>query len=74
MNSNERITYLFSVVNSNGKEKQVISLIINSILKKNQNTHTVFDFEGSMIDGVADFYKSFGAEKEVYSCLLKKQI
>lgn len=74
LKSNNRITYLFSVANSLGKEKQVISLIINSIYKKYHNTNTIFDFEGSMIEGIADFYKSFGAGKEVYWKLLKKNI
>lgn len=67
LKSKNRITYLFSVANSIGKEKQVISLIINSIFKKYQNTNTVFDFEGSMIKGVADFYKSFGGRIENYN-------
>ena len=29
----------------------------------------LFDFEGSMIDGVASFYKSFGASEERYPVL-----
>jgi hypothetical protein len=32
----------------------------------NQNSTKIFDFEGSMIKGVAGFYRSFGVKFENY--------
>ena len=62
-----RIYYLFSVASDEGKKQQITSLILNSIIKKYANSNYLLDFEGSMIKGVANFYKSFEAEVEIYS-------
>jgi len=61
-----RICYLFSVVTPEGKQKQVASVLINDVIKMNSNSNCNFDFEGSMIGGIADFYKSFGGQVENY--------
>ncbi|TVZ56964.1 hypothetical protein OD91_2268 [Lutibacter sp. Hel_I_33_5] len=62
----KRLIYLFSVMTPFGKEKQVPSLLLDSIIKEYSNSNYTLDFEGSMIPGVEAFYKSFGAEKEDY--------
>jgi len=69
----KRIVYLFSAISQKGKEMQVGSLLINSIIKDNSKTEKILDFEGSMITGIAAFFKSFGAEIEIYS-LFKKRL
>jgi hypothetical protein len=61
-----RITYLFPVQNSLGKELQVHTFIIDSLIKDHENSGLVLDLEGSVIPGVATFYRSFGAEAEIY--------
>lgn len=71
MKSKKRITYLFSVFTPKGKKLQAPSFIIQQILLKYQQTNLVFDFEGSMLEGVADFYKSFGSTPEKYSLYQK---
>jgi hypothetical protein len=40
--------------------------VIDSILKKYSETDYILDFEGSMIPGIARFFKSFGAKEEEY--------
>lgn len=62
----KRITYLFSVSTDKGREKNVISLLIDSVIEKYANSKRIFDFEGSMIPGLASFFRSFGATKEEY--------
>jgi len=69
--SNNRITYLFSAVNQKGRDSQAMSLILNWVIKKYAESEYIFDFEGSMLPGVATFIKSFGAQKEVYYHLKK---
>ena len=64
-----RITYLFSVANQQGKKQQVISAIIYNVIKKHADSNYILDFEGSMVKGIADFYKSFGSTLESYSFL-----
>ncbi len=66
LKDNERINYLFSVVTSQGKKQQATSMLINNVINKYSNSRYIFDFEGSMIPGIASFFKSFGAEQESY--------
>lgn len=61
-----RITYLFSAVNERGRDKQAMSLLIAFIIEKYADQELILDFEGSMIKGIADFFKSFGAIIEEY--------
>ena len=65
----KRVTYLVPVHNNLSKKNGAMTLLITTIIKKYQNSEYILDFEGSMVKGVASFYKSFGAEKEVYSLL-----
>ncbi len=67
----KRIVYLFSAVTTKGRENQVGSLLLNSIINEYSKTNRILDFEGSQIPGIATFFKSFGAKKETYF-LLKK--
>lgn len=69
----KRIVYLFSAISQKGKELQVGSLLLNSIIHENSNSKKILDFEGSMTPGIASFFKSFGAEIETYA-LFKKRL
>jgi len=61
-----RITYLFSAINVQGREKHAMSFLIDTVIKTNAETNYIFDFEGSVLQPLASFFKSFGAEKEMY--------
>lgn len=61
-----RITYLFSALNDEGRKKQAMSFLIDFVIKRYSEKSMMLDFEGSMISEIASFYKSFGAEKEIY--------
>jgi hypothetical protein len=63
--------YLFSALSQEGKEKQVASLLLNTIIEEYASTNKILDFEGSQLPGIKNFFKSFGAKKESYF-LLKK--
>jgi hypothetical protein len=69
----KRIVYLFSAISQKGKEMQVGSLLLNSIVQENCNSKRMLDFEGSMNPSIASFFKSFGAKIETYT-LLKKRL
>jgi len=62
-----RITYLAPIAIAEAKKENIPTFIINEIIKEHENSNYILDFEGSMIKGVAQFYKSFGAKKEIYS-------
>jgi len=67
--TNDRLIHLFSTNTTLGKQVGAIPFLFDSIIKKNANQNCVFDFEGSMIEGVAQFFKSFGAENNAYLTL-----
>jgi len=66
-----RIVHLFSASTKLGKEIGAISFLFDYIIKKNEKSNLIFDFEGSMIVGVAKFFKSFGANLIKYSSFQK---
>ena len=67
-----RITYLFGISTPEGKKIQSITFVINNCIKNNSDSKLIFDFEGSMIIGVAKFFKSFGSLDEGYYAYQKK--
>ncbi len=64
--SNNRIIHLFSVSTPKGKKYAAPMFLFDNIIQEYANTHYVFDFEGSMIPGVARFFKGFGAIENNY--------
>ncbi|MCF6222532.1 MAG: hypothetical protein L3J34_02260 [Flavobacteriaceae bacterium] len=74
LQSKTRITYLLPLADAEAKNNNVPTFLINELIKENQNTNVVLDFEGSMIEGVAKFYKSFGAKTEIYYRYKKRLI
>jgi hypothetical protein len=62
----KRVTYLVPVHNNLSKKNGAMTLLITTIIRKFQNSDYILDFEGSMVNGVASFYKSFGAEINQY--------
>lgn len=70
----KRIIYLFSASNNSGKQVRVMFKLVNRIIKENAEKELLLDFEGSMIEGVARFFKGFGAQKEVYYRYKKSNI
>lgn len=66
LKDNKKITYLFPVASLEAKDIGLPTLIISELIKQFSDSDFVFDFEGSMIEGVGGFYSSFGADIEVY--------
>ena len=66
IHSKSRVINLLPASNEKGKEKQAMSLLLDTAIQQYQNKPFLLDFEGSMIEGVARFYKSFGATEQNY--------
>ena len=63
--SNGHLIFLSAVSSDIGKEKQAMTFLIDHNLRTYAGTDLIFDFEGSMIPGLARYYKGFGGiEKE----------
>ena len=60
------IYYLLGASNNEGKKNGATTFILDSVIKENSNTNSVLDFEGSSIESIASFYKSFGSQLTHY--------
>lgn len=67
----QRLTYLFPVSNNVGKLSSAMFMIINELIKEHAEKDILLDFEGSQIEGIARFYKGFGAVNQPYYVLKK---
>lgn len=61
LNYKNRLTFLVSSSNEEGKEKSAMFLLIDRILQKYAGNKEIFDFEGGSIDNLARFFSGFGA-------------
>lgn len=71
LKSSKRLTYLLPVSNSDGKSSSAMFLLIDYLIKNEIGNDKVLDFEGSKIEGIARFYKGFGAKNHPYFVLKK---
>lgn len=62
----KRIIYLNGISSEQGHSENAMYAIINHIIKKNCETQTFLDFEGSTVEGIARFFSGFGAQPEHY--------
>lgn len=61
-----RIIYLSSFSSKRGKELSAMFMIIDEMIHEYAGSSYMFDFEGSMIPGIAQFFAGFGAKKSTY--------
>jgi len=69
MYSTHRITYLLPISNSEGKATSAMFLLIDKLIHEKAGCNCILDFEGSSIEGIARFYKGFGAKNQPYYIL-----
>ncbi|GAA4311770.1 GNAT family N-acetyltransferase [Nibribacter koreensis] len=64
-----RITFLFGASSAQGRKLGAMGFLLNYLIEQASNQHIIFDFEGSEVPGVANFYAGFGAEPVSYLSL-----
>lgn len=74
VNYKNRIIYLFSVSTQEGIKRRAMFWLVNQIIEQSINKGKILDFEGSMIEGVARFFRGFGSVNEQYYWLSKSKI
>ena len=67
-----RVYDLAPVSTQIGKQKYAMFFLIDRYIKAQSENDLILDFEGSVIPGVAQFYKGFGAELKLYPYFYKK--
>ncbi|MGB0882820.1 MAG: GNAT family N-acetyltransferase [Vicingaceae bacterium] len=66
LKANNRLIYRTGTSNPKGKEVKAMFLLVNELIQQYANTNYQLDFEGSELEGVARFYKGFGAKNTPY--------
>jgi hypothetical protein len=61
-----RIYNIASAINKEGKKLKANHLLFNDLIKTYANSTYILDFEGSDIEGIAQFYQQFGSIKQLY--------
>ena len=67
--SKTRIINLFQVRKKGIKKNGSTTFIINYFIENYANQNMILDFEGSNLEGIADFFKSFGSELKQYKSI-----
>jgi len=66
MKTADRITFLFSGLTEEGKQRQAMTFLLDQVIRKYANRPMTFDFEGSDDDNLARFYLGFGGHEVKY--------
>ena len=66
MKTKDRITFLFSGLTEEGKQRQAMTYLLDQVIQKYTLQPMVFDFEGSDDDNLARFYLGFGGKETKY--------
>ncbi len=64
--SHGRIIDLFPASSDQGRDAAAMTYLLDQQIQMHADTGLLLDFEGSMVPGVARFYRGFGAEVETY--------
>ena len=60
MKAEDRITFLFSGLTEEGKQRQAMTYLLDQVIQRYANQPFTFDFEGSDDENLARFYLGFG--------------
>lgn len=72
--SRKRIVNLLPASSEKGRQSHAMSLLLDYIIQTHANKEMTLDFEGSSIEGVARFYRSFGAQEQNYFLVKKNEL
>lgn len=67
-----RLTYLFGATSDPGKSVHANTFLLDFVIQAFVGKADLLDFEGSSVEGIRDFYKSFGSQDENF-ILLKNE-
>ncbi|MEZ4979126.1 MAG: hypothetical protein R2772_07495 [Chitinophagales bacterium] len=62
----QRLINLMPSSSEEGLKHGAMAFLMNNLMERNAGQNKYLDFEGSMIEGVANFYKGFGAKRVIY--------
>jgi hypothetical protein len=69
LNDNKRIYNILNTTTTNGRNKRVNHLLLAEVIKEFAGKNLLFDFEGSDITGVKQFYLQFNPQNQPYTLI-----
>jgi hypothetical protein len=69
-----KTVYLMSAQTPNSKSSGAMSLLLSTAIEKACSLGHIFDFEGSMIEGIEGFFRGFGGRPVPYLMVEKNQL
>ncbi|MFO8067690.1 MAG: GNAT family N-acetyltransferase [Bacteroidales bacterium] len=72
--SGERLIFLFSGATPESRNNGAMFYLVDHVIRKYQGTENVIDFEGSMDENLARFYRGFGSKECLYLRLKKTKL
>jgi hypothetical protein len=69
-----KTAYLMSAQSPTGSSQGAMTLLLDKAIKKSAESDQVFDFEGSMIEGIEGFFRGFGGVPVPYLTIEKNQL
>lgn len=70
----DRVTYLKGASTIKGKDSGAMYYLMDSMIKEYSSSKRVFDFGGSKVSSVADFYKKLGGKDQTYLSFSKNDL
>lgn len=61
-----RLVHLIPVTTTNGRSQSAMHFLIDQLIRQYAETNIMLDFEGSSVESIVRFYKSFGASPEYF--------
>lgn len=74
MQFKNRLVYLKGFSNPEGRNQGAMHFIFDRLIRSIAGTHTILDFGGSDVEGVARFFKGFGAVDSLYLQLRQNRL
>lgn len=74
LKSGNRIVYLNSFSTPEGRKLRAMYAILNDVIRRYENSGLLFDFEGSSVESIATFFKSFNPSVEQYYYLYRNNL
>lgn len=74
LTTHHKTIMLVNAGNAEAKANGMMFHIIDEYIRENSNRNLILDFEGSVLEGVARFYKSFNATPSTYNHLIKNKL
>lgn len=74
VSSHQKTIFLFSALSESGRNLHAMPWLIDAFIKQNAGKPVKLDFEGSNNEGLARFYSSFGAKREIYQRYVRNSL